>query len=176
MTLRGISMPALLIGGGGLLFLWSGMHGASLTASLRDLVAGKQPPGTNVNPISGGAVPGTTGTSGTVPPVTSTGGLNQANRSLGRMMAAARGWTGSQWNALDQLWTRESEWQNTIANPSSGAYGIAQALPPTKYPPAGQASGGSSARAQIQWGLSYIAQRYGSPEGAWAHEQSFGWY
>jgi hypothetical protein len=29
---------------------------------------------------------------------------------------------------------------------------------------------------QIKWGLSYLASRYGSPCGGWAHSQSYGWY
>ena len=55
---------------------------------------------------------------------------------------------------------------------------MAQALPASKYPFAGQALGGSNARAQILWGLNYIRTRpdYGDPLAAWAHEQSMGWY
>jgi hypothetical protein len=93
-------------------------------------------------------------------------------------MAAALGWTGAEWTALQMLWQRESGWSNTALNPRSGAYGIAQALPATKYPFGGQAAGGSSARAQIEWGLNYIRTRpdYGDPLTAWAHEQAMGWY
>jgi len=109
---------------------------------------------------------------------TSSSGLanSSSNQQLGQQLAAARGWTGQQWTALDQLWQQESGWSNTATNPSSGAYGIAQANPPSKYPHAGQASGGSDPRTQIEWGLSYIAQRYGNPANALAHEQSQGWY
>jgi len=32
------------------------------------------------------------------------------------------------------------------------------------------------APAQIAWGLAYIAQRYGSPCAAWAHETADSWY
>jgi hypothetical protein len=34
----------------------------------------------------------------------------------------------------------------------------------------------TSAATQIKWGLTYIHDRYGSPCGAWAHEQADGWY
>jgi hypothetical protein len=34
----------------------------------------------------------------------------------------------------------------------------------------------TSAATQITWGLTYIQQRYGSPEAAWGHEQANGWY
>lgn len=44
----------------GLIFLWSAIKGASLSATLRDLISGKQPTGTNVNPVTV-AAPGTLG-------------------------------------------------------------------------------------------------------------------
>ena len=34
----------------------------------------------------------------------------------------------------------------------------------------------TNAETQIEWGLNYIAKRYGSPTNAWAHSQSKGWY
>lgn len=99
------------------------------------------------------------------------------NVETGRKMAAAYGWGGGQeFEDLYLLWQRESGWSNTAKNRSSGAYGIAQALPESKYPPAGRESGGSSAAAQIGWGLGYIKSRYGDPIRAWAHEQAIGWY
>lgn len=99
-----------------------------------------------------------------------------ANMNLGQKMAAAYGWIGDQWRALNFLWTQESGWSNTAKNAKSGAYGIAQALPPTKMPYAAQEAGGSNPAAQIAWGLQYIKSRYGSPIAAWGHEQSVGWY
>ena len=108
------------------------------------------------------------------------GKTEAANKALGQQLAAGYGWgSGDQWTALNNVVMAESGWNNLIANPSSGAYGIAQALPPTKYPQAGQppADGGSgNAQAQIQWMLTYIQNTYGTPEVAWAHEQSVGWY
>jgi Lysozyme like domain len=55
MALSGVSIGGVALMGGGLLFLWSGFHGASITGSLRDLLQGKQPPGSNTNPIGGTA-------------------------------------------------------------------------------------------------------------------------
>jgi resuscitation-promoting factor RpfB len=102
------------------------------------------------------------------------------NVALGQQIAAATGWgSGPQWTCLDDLWTRESGWSNTATNPQSGAYGIAQALGhgPTNQYPAGPANPPvSSASAQIEWGLGYIAQAYGNPCAAWAHEEADGWY
>ena len=82
------------------------------------------------------------------------------------------GWGSGQFSCLVSLWNRESGWNWNAENPYSGAYGIAQALPPSKM-----GSGWEyNAKVQIQWGLSYIYQRYGSPCNAWGHELSYGWY
>lgn len=104
------------------------------------------------------------------------GGSGGSNVALGQRMAAALGWTGTEWAALNALWQRESAWSTTATNPTSGAYGIPQALPASKLPFAAQAAGGSHAAAQILWGLQYVKQRYHDPVGAWGHEQNFGWY
>lgn len=103
------------------------------------------------------------------------GGGGNANVRLGQSMAAAFGWTGRQWQALDMLWNRESGWRTRARNPSSGAYGIPQALPPSKMASAG-ADWATNPATQIKWGLEYILGRYGSPLKAWAHETAFGWY
>lgn len=88
---------------------------------------------------------------------------------------AARGWGQGQFQCLNQLWERESNWRTNATNPYSGAYGIAQALPPGKYGEAG-ADWLTNYRTQIEWGLGYIKNRYGSPCGAWDHSQRVGWY
>lgn len=93
-----------------------------------------------------------------------------AKSSLGEF-----GWSGGQFDPLNKLWIRESNWRWNAQNPSSGAYGIPQALPGSKM-----ASAGSDWRTngitQVRWGLGYIKGRYGSPGGAWAHSQRTGWY
>jgi hypothetical protein len=105
-----------------------------------------------------------------------TGGAQYALEQYAASLFPGHGWSGGQILPLGALWTRESGWNRLARNASSGAYGIAQALPPTKYPFAGQAAGGSSAAAQIAWGEDYIAGRYGTPAGAWAHEMAYNWY
>jgi hypothetical protein len=96
-------------------------------------------------------------------------------RAIARILVAERGWSTSQFSCLDALWRRESGWNYRASNPSSGAYGIPQSLPGSKM-----ASVGSDWRTnpvtQIKWGLNYIAARYGTPCGAWAHSQNTGWY
>ncbi len=90
-------------------------------------------------------------------------------RGIGQRMAAERGWTGAQWTALDNLWSRESGWSTTATNPSSGACGIMQ-----KHPCNGYSS--LSATEQIRIGLDYIKGRYGSPLAAWGFFLARNWY
>lgn len=96
-------------------------------------------------------------------------------KEIGQQLAAARGWTGSEWTCLDLLWQRESGWNPSASNPSSGAYGIPQALPGSKMGSAGS-DWATNPATQIEWGLGYIADRYGTPCGAWGHSESVGWY
>jgi hypothetical protein len=85
------------------------------------------------------------------------------------------GWSGSQFSCLQPLWERESGWDVTAENPSSGAYGIPQALSGSSMASSGP-DWQTDAATQIRWGLTYIQGRYGSPCGAWAHEEAEGWY
>jgi hypothetical protein len=89
-------------------------------------------------------------------------------------MLGSYGWSSSQFSCLNELWSRESGWRTTAENPS-GAYGIPQALPGSKMASAGP-DWQTSATTQIRWGLGYIKGQYGSPCGAWSHEEATGWY
>ncbi len=85
------------------------------------------------------------------------------------------GWSESDFYSLVALWNKESGWNISARNRSSGAYGIPQALPAGKM-----ASAGSdyltNYQTQINWGLSYIKGRYGNPSNAYNHLVSRGWY
>ena len=85
------------------------------------------------------------------------------------------GWGASQFGCLNSLWMRESKWSVHATNPTSGAYGIPQALPGSKMASAGP-NWRTNAITQIAWGLGYIRARYGSPCGAWSHSEGHGWY
>jgi hypothetical protein len=99
-----------------------------------------------------------------------------ANVALGKALASSRGWgSGAQWACLDDLWTRESGWLMVWNYQGSGAYGIPQALPASQMASAGPDYMTSPAT-QVRWGLGYIASRYGTPCGAWAHERANSWY
>jgi hypothetical protein len=90
-------------------------------------------------------------------------------------MLGSYGWSSSQFSCLVSLWNQESGWNVYATNPASGAYGIPQALPGSKMASAG-ADWQTDAATQIRWGLSYIKSLYGSPCGAWGHEEADGWY
>ncbi|WJN63070.1 hypothetical protein [Streptomyces phage phiScoe3] len=97
-------------------------------------------------------------------------------KQIGKALAAKRGWTGSEWEALESLWTGESDWNPHAQNPTSTAYGIAQFLDDTwAYVGATKTS---DATRQIEAGLDYIAASYGTPSKALAfwHSNSPHWY
>lgn len=97
------------------------------------------------------------------------------NKAIAFRLVARRSWSHNQFQCLDSLWTRESNWNHEAHNASSGAYGIPQALPGSKM--RGVAGDWrSNPVTQIHWGLRYIKSRYGSPCGAWGHFRSSNWY
>ena len=85
------------------------------------------------------------------------------------------GYGSSQFDCFNNIIMRESMWRLNATNPSSGAYGIPQALPGSKM-----ASEGSDWRTspatQIIWGIKYMKDRYGSPCAAWSFKSANGWY
>jgi Transglycosylase SLT domain len=85
------------------------------------------------------------------------------------------GYGSNQFECFDNIIMRESRWRVDATNPSSGAYGIPQALPGSKM-----ASEGSDWRTnpatQIIWGIKYMEDRYGSPCAAWSFKSAKGWY
>jgi resuscitation-promoting factor RpfB len=189
-----VDAKVIFVATAGAIFVYSGVRGIGLSTTARDLLSG-QNPDESVNSSGGVGIADeptseTASTKGMpsaasvldeygigtdAAPIVANGSVSQ-NKAMSKFLAASAGWSGEQWSALEQLWTRESGFRNTAKNPKSGAYGIAQALPATKYPAAGQASGGSNPYAQIVWGLKYIKTRYGSPLNALAHENKYGWY
>lgn len=109
---------------------------------------------------------GTSGSGGTSNG--SSGGIPAGGRSPAGAQAAARsmmasyGWGDSQFPCLVDLWNGESGWSWSATNPSSGAYGIPQALPGWKMVSAGS-DWLTNPTTQVRWGMTYIKGRYGSP-------------
>ena len=195
-------VPLFLIGTG-MYLAWFGVHYWRSdvkypTDPIKDVLQGKPLPArtqtptpdeqavlnaAKVTPAQGQAIAQGQSVVGATPGVSSAGASSataQQNQNTGKLLAAAYGWnTGTQWSDLVSLWNQESGWNNVAENPTSHAYGIPQALPWTKMPQAAwppRAGGRADPTAQIGWGLSYIKSTYGSPSGAWAHEQANNWY
>lgn len=150
-----------------------------------------------------GLAPGSSAPGGGQNPSGSAGGDPAVNQGIAQSLAIANGhpsWvTGQEWTDWVQLWNDESGWNQDAVNPSSGAFGIAQALGHGTPGSAGtvviggtthdeyganfalttsqaMAANNGNASGQILWGIGYIAARYGSPSAALAHENTFGFY
>lgn len=95
----------------------------------------------------------------------------------GDVQKLARSIIGSdtQFACFSNIIERESGWNVHATNPSSGAYGLAQALPGSKM-----ASAGSDWRdnpeTQIKWAIGYMNNRYGGICQAWSYWQAHGNY
>jgi hypothetical protein len=101
-------------------------------------------------------------------------GSAAAAQRYAHSIAGAYGWA-NQWGAINAVAMRESGWNMTARNPSSGAYGIAQFINgPGEYAQYG--GNANTMQGQVLAFFNYIRQRYGSPSAAWAHEMNYGWY
>ena len=80
-------------------------------------------------------------------------------------------WQQHQWECLDKLWTKESNWRHDAYNKvkvmGKNAGGIPQIL---------GLSPDTTPTDQIDRGISYVIHRYGTPCMAWKHWQKNGWY
>ncbi|MER7814770.1 transglycosylase SLT domain-containing protein [Streptomyces sp. NPDC096153] len=100
----------------------------------------------------------------------------QSSYSISEVQAIARQMVpGDQFQCFSNIVDHESSWNYRAQNPSSGAYGLVQALPGTKMASAG-ADWQTNPATQIKWGLNYMNDRYGSPCGAWSFWQANNWY
>jgi len=87
----------------------------------------------------------------------------RAAQEIARSMMPTFGWDDdAEFACLVTLWHNESGWSWSATNPSSGAYGIPQALPGWKMASAGS-DWLTNPATQIAWGMDYIDGRYGSP-------------
>ncbi|MFG2871529.1 transglycosylase SLT domain-containing protein [Streptomyces sp. NPDC048338] len=100
----------------------------------------------------------------------------QGSYSIAEVKAIARQMIpASQFQCFSNIVDHESGWNYRATNPSSGAYGLVQALPGTKMASAG-ADWQTNPATQIKWGLNYMNSRYDSPCGAWSFWQANRWY
>ena len=170
-NINGFSLAYTAIGG---VVLWSGIKGEPLSATFKGLLSGKAPAATGTQTIGSGTPATSAAPAGSNTPEPS--GTPGSNEAVLKQVAAAFGWTGAQWTALYNVEMREdASFSLTATNPTSGAYGMAQFINgPSEYAQYGGNS--TTALGQATAMCNYIKQRYGTPEAAWAHEQSAGWY
>lgn len=193
MPLSGIAVAE--IGAGGLL-VYSGIKGYTLADTFTSLVKGTAPSDTEKvsQQTYGAAAPSSSSSVAATQSAAYTAtGSKSAQQALNNA-AAAYGWnTGAEWTALANIEMREAGFNPSATNPSSGAYGLGQALGhgsgastqgsvTNEYGGYGvsdavaQAANSGDAGAQAVWMCQYIAATYGDPVTAWQHEQEFHWY
>lgn len=176
----------------GFLLVWSGLKNITLKDEITSFASGTTPtpnptgpPSIGIASSSGSSTSGTSGSSSssgssgssstsgaaTVPP-TSSGNVRQALINA----AKQKGWTSAaELSALDYVEMREAGYNLTAQNPTSSAYGIAQFINgPSEYYTYG--GNPNTADGQAVAMVNYIAQRYGDPIAAAAHERQFNWY
>ncbi len=83
---------------------------------------------------------------------------------------AASGINSTYWGYVDAIVSKESGWNPNATNSSSGACGLAQALPCGKVP-----GNGYNPVDSLKWMNTYVS-RYGGWEGAYAFWQANHWY
>ncbi|MHA5049131.1 aggregation-promoting factor C-terminal-like domain-containing protein [Streptomyces sp. SD15] len=100
----------------------------------------------------------------------------QASYTTAQIQAmAAQMVPSGQFQCFSNIVDHESSWNYTAVNPSSGAYGLFQALPASKMSSVGS-DWQTNPATQIKWGLNYMDSRYGSPCEAWTFWQANHWY
>lgn len=100
----------------------------------------------------------------------------QSSYTTAEVQAIARKMVpADQFQCFSNIVDHESSWNYKASNPSSGAYGLVQALPGSKMASAG-ADWQTNPATQIKWGLNYMNSRYDSPCGAWSFWQANNWY
>ena len=87
----------------------------------------------------------------------------------------SNGYSEADFTATVYIINHESGWQVNASNPSSGAYGLPQALPGSKMASAGS-DWRTNYQTQLKWFFSYCNSRYGSIQGAYSYWLSHHWY
>lgn len=177
-AVNGYSVAYTAAGG---ILLWSGIKGATISDTVRSVLAGStSPPVTETLPGTAEAAAGASAAAGATAAPGNTGAASATaaqNQATAKLLAVSLGhptWvTGQEWADWASLWNQESGWLTTALNSSSGATGIPQLNPAAHTIPAGW-NGPTAAVVQITWGIDYIASTYGSPSAAWAFDKAHG--
>lgn len=191
--LDGIALGLMAAGG---FLVYAGIRGKSVPSLITGFIKGQSPAnavGANpINPITSGPLLANITAPGNI-----SGSENVSGGSAQQLLqtaAAQHGWgSGQEWQSLQSVEMAEAGFNAQARNPSSGAYGLGQALGhgnantaaadgTNQYGGYGltdaeaQAANSGDAGEQAVWMCNYIAATYGDPNAAWAHEQANGWY
>lgn len=169
----------------GSVFAYAGIKGFSVPQAIQYIVQGKSP--ATLPQTDDIATPSGSGGSG------GSGGSPVANngsaQSILQQTAAQFGWgSGAEWQALQNIEMKEAGFNPKATNPSSRAFGLAQALGHGNSNTQGTLSnnyGGfgltdaqaklansGDAAMQALWMMNYIKSRYGDPVKAWSYWQA----
>lgn len=184
----------------GAIFVYGGIVGKSPLAALRAVVQGSSPasaPTTQDIPQIPPGEPPSFGPDAANPGTQSAGIASGLSPQAALQTAAARyGWDkGPQWTALTNIEMNEAGFNPRATNPTSQAFGLAQALDHGTAKTQGTLSnmyggfGLTTAQAvaansgdpgtQALWMVNYIRSRYTNPVNAWAkyhHADGSNWY
>lgn len=106
------------------------------------------------------------------PPPTSVSNMTVRERVR---LATVKAFGADQWPAMEQVIMHESSFDYSAVNPSSGAFGLCQALPKEKMASAGP-DYLTNPTTQIQWCITYVQNRYTNPANAWRFWQLHHWF
>ncbi len=104
-----------------------------------------------------------------------TPGTTDLHEIARQIMANKFSYGDDQFACFSWIISRESNWDPSATNRSSGAYGLPQSLPGSKMASAG-ADWRTNPATQIIWGVQYMKTRYGSPCEARSYWESHGNY
>lgn len=131
------------------------------TEAIKSMQAGNRPP-SSAGESSSSSSSSTSGTPGTP-------------RAAFNKIANEKGLTNEEKSAWEWIINKESGWKVNATNPSSGAYGIPQALPGNKMASHG-ADWRTNPETQLRWMYDYMVGRYGSVLNAQRRWAAQGWY
>ena len=100
---------------------------------------------------------------------------NGAKYVARQIMQTEYNWGKYQFACLNNLWTKESNWNYKARNPRTGAHGIPQAYPANRMEII-SSDWRKNPVTQMRWGLRYIEIRYDNPCRAWSKFKRSNYY
>jgi hypothetical protein len=100
---------------------------------------------------------------------------NGAKYVARQIMQSEYNWGKTQFACLNNLWTKESNWNYKARNPRTGAHGIPQSYPANRMEII-SSDWRKNPVTQMRWGLRYIEIRYDNPCRAWSKFKRSNYY